>query len=432
MDNVTHTLVGLIVGETLNAHSRADSRGLTPAVRRTALVAVSMVGSNAPDLDLLGSLGGAGSRNLDYVLWHRGYTHTWPGCLVLSLVLYTCAAAWLRARGRSPSGSDRLWLLGAALLSTFLHLAMDYLNSYGVHPFWPEDNHWRYGDAVFIVEPLYWAAAAPLFFSLRTAVARFLYGLAMLGVPALGLVTGLMTIVPSMLFAGATLLMMILGRSSGTIRAARISALAAVTVTATFVFAAHVSARQAESFARAAFPADRLVDHVLTPGPADPLCWDLWLLETDGDRYTARHAVLSLAPRIRPVDACRVGGPGPDTHTAPLVPSRATDTAAIHWIGEFSMSRAALREDVEGECAAAAFMLFARAPFIAQDPRVLGDLRFDRGRASRSFEIPLAASHPAGNSPAGGSSVAACGHTAPWIAPRADLIGADPIAGGRN
>lgn len=76
MDNVTHTLVGLIVGESAATHARPRERGLSIQTRRTALMAVAVVGSNSPDLDLLVSLRGSSAGNLDYMLWHRGYTHT--------------------------------------------------------------------------------------------------------------------------------------------------------------------------------------------------------------------------------------------------------------------------------------------------------------------------------------------------------------------
>jgi inner membrane protein len=33
---------------------------------------------------------------------------------------------------------------------------MDSLNVYGVHPLWPFDPNWYYGDLVFIVEPVFW------------------------------------------------------------------------------------------------------------------------------------------------------------------------------------------------------------------------------------------------------------------------------------
>jgi inner membrane protein len=409
VDNITHALVGLIAGEALDAHRRTSSPGLAPGRRRNVLVAVSIIGSNSPDLDLLAS--GAGSH-LDYMLWHRGYTHTLPGCLTLALLLYGGTEIWLRAKRLEPSGADRLLLLGAAFLSTFLHLAMDYLNSYGVHPFWPWDSRWRYGDAVFIVEPLYWAAAAPLWFRLRTRTSRILYALAMLGVLVLGAASGMMSAGICALIACATLALVRTGRLAGTAGAARISALLALGVTTACILAGRAAAREAEDLARRTFSAERLLDHVLTPAPANPLCWDLWLLTRNGERYIARHAAVGLMPAIRTGAAC--GPRESEAHTAPLSAVPAADTAEIHWLGQFSLPRVALMQAASGNCLAGAFMLFSRAPFLSADPPLLGDLRFDRGRERGSFEIPL---------PESRERAAACPRTAPWVAPRAELLG---------
>jgi inner membrane protein len=49
-------------------------------------------------------------------------------------------------------------LLAAVAGGLLLHIGMDYLNVYGVHPFYPFDNRWLYGDLVFIVEPAFWVA----------------------------------------------------------------------------------------------------------------------------------------------------------------------------------------------------------------------------------------------------------------------------------
>ncbi len=56
-----------------------------------------------------------------------------------------------------------------AVVGVLLHLGMEALNSYGVHPYWPlEQRLGRTGDSVFIIEPLYWLATAPLFFLMRS------------------------------------------------------------------------------------------------------------------------------------------------------------------------------------------------------------------------------------------------------------------------
>jgi inner membrane protein len=419
VDNVTHTLVGLIVGESAATHALPREQGLSIQTRRTALMAVAVLGSNSPDLDLLVSLRGSPASNLDYMLWHRGYTHTLLGCAALALLLYAVTDLVLRMRRLAPSREDRLLLLGTAVLATALHLAMDYLNSYGVHPFWPMDNHWRYGDRVFIVEPLYWVAAAPLWWGLRRAASRLLFALAVVGIVVLGLATGMMSGLSCLTIAVGFLLLAAAGSRLSARSAARMSVVLGLAVTCAFALAGREAAQRAGGLARANFPDDRLLDHVLTPQPANPLCWDLLLLEASGDRYVARHAVLSLGPALLPAGGCALAEPVP--HTAPRVAVAARDTPAVQWLGETFVPGSLLKEVVAANCEAAAFMLFARAPFIAVDAEgaVLGDLRFDRGRERGSFEVSLSGdrvSDPAGHS-------LTCRRAAPWVAPRADLLG---------
>jgi inner membrane protein len=419
VDNVTHTLVGLIIGESAATHALPRAQGLPLQTRRTALLAVALIGSNSPDLDLLVSLRGSSAGNLGYMLWHRGYTHTLLGCAALALLLYSATDLVLRMRHLAPSREDRLLLLGTALLATALHLAMDYLNSYGVHPFWPMDNHWRYGDRVFIVEPLYWLAAAPLWWGLRTAASRLLFALAVVGVVVLGQATGMMSGLSCFALAVGFLLLAASGARLSARSAARMSVVLGLAVTCAFALAGREAAQRAEGLARANFPDDRLLDHVLTPQPANPLCWDLLLLETSGDRYVARHAVLSLGPAFLPAGGCALAKPEP--HTAPLVAVAARDTAAAQWLGETFVTDALLKAVVAANCEAAAFMLFARAPFIAVDAQgaVLGDLRFDRGRERGSFEVPLSGKEVSDRTGASRT----CRRAAPWVAPRADLLG---------
>jgi inner membrane protein len=422
VDNVTHTLIGLITGEAVVNHARPSEHGLAAPVRRTLLVAVAVIGSNSPDLDLLLSTRGSEPANLNYMLWHRGYTHTVLGCLALALILYGCAEAWLYLRRLKPSRRDRALLLGTALFTTALHLVMDYLNSYGVHPFWPAENRWSYGDSVFIVEPLYWAAAAPLFFLLRSRFSRVLFGLALISAVAVGAATSFLSAASCAVLALSTVLLIALGARISAPRAARISVALGLALTLLLVSAGRSAAHRAQALAHAAFPEDRLLDHVLSPLPVNPFCWDLWLLETRGDRYLARHAILAIAPRALPAQECHVFPR--EQHSAPLTRVSAPDSAGVRWLDEFSMSTTELKLNVDANCNAAAFMLFARAPFLARTDsgeaeraRILGDLRFDRGGESSGFEIPL------------GQDVAHthalprdCGRAAPWAAPRADLL----------
>lgn len=409
MDNLTHSLIGLIAGEAVVQHTAAEPDGLSAPVRRKILIAVAVIGSNSPDLDLLFSMRHGG--NVGYMLWHRGYTHTVLGCLALSLLLYAAAEIWLRLRHLKASRRDRMLIIATAAFTTALHLAMDFLNSYGVHPFWPADGRWRYGDSVFIVEPLYWAAAAPLFFLVRSRGLRVFLAAAYILVTLLGVALQLISAASCAVLAVSGACLVAMGRSLDGRTAARLSVALALAVTGAFALAGREAALKAEALSRALFAPDRLIDHVLTPMPVNPFCWDLILLQENGDRYIARHAILAIAPQLTAAAACPAD-PQP-THTAPLTPVAAADSAQLRWLGEFSMARSQLSNYVEESCTAAEFMQFARAPFVLDSGvrALMGDLRFDHGRESGSFEVALSA-----------ESKGACESSAPWDPPRADLL----------
>ena len=415
MDNLTHTLIGLIAGESVAHSTPAREPGLAPAVRRGLFVVLAAVGGNLPDLDLLYSYRGVPhdtQAKLSYVLQHRGYTHTVLGCLVLAALLYAGAELWLRYRHLRVTRRDRLELAGMSMFGTFLHLGMDFLNSYGVHPFWPVENDWFYGDSMFIVEPLYWAAAAPLIFMTRSWVVRVIIALALLAGLILSVVSNLVPLLPCVGFIVLTLALLVVGVSCPARTAAIVSAAAMICITAGFIVAGQLAAHRVAALAAADFPGDRMIDRVLSPGPLNPLCWDVLLLETHGDRYTVRRGVLSDAPALIPATGCRTL-PGNRPTIAPPTKVPAPESAGIHWTGEFDMPKALLAQLVAGHCNAAALMQFARVPFASELERdwVIGDLRFPGGPGGGMADIDI-----------GPASAGPCPKTAPWTPPRADLL----------
>jgi inner membrane protein len=412
VDNLTHTLIGLVAGDSIaRSTAPANSPGLSAELRRNCFVIIAAVGSNLPDIDLV--LTGVVTRDkLAYLLQHRGYTHTIVGCVVLALLLYGATEIWARLRRLTLSRSDRLSLGGVALLGTLLHLGMDALNSYGVHPFWPFNDEWVYGDAVFIVEPLYWVAAAPMFFLVKSLAARIAVGIALLaafvahvfthlGQPAWYIGIGLLTIA-----------LLAVGKRASARTAALTSAAATVGVTAMFIFAGQAAAHRVDAIAAQDFPLEKGIDHVLSPSPTNPFCWDVLLLQSGGGRYIARHAMLANAPSLVATDRCPGIFEG-QLSTAPMTPVLAPASAAVRWLGQFSMPENRLASLVAQDCEAFELMQFVRAPFAVEvDGRwVLGDLRFDRERALGMAEIEIEAP---GHSP--------CSHHAPWVPPRADLL----------
>ena len=197
---------------------RARPRG-RPAPLRTALpdgtfrrlvVVCLVVGSNLPDADLLyTSLGGG---PLAYVLQHRGYTHTLVGALAGSALWWCGCALWLRYRHLRATAVEQTWLAAAGASGVLLHLAMDYTNNYGVHPFWPFYDGWVYGDSVFILEPLLWLAALPLVFLLETVVARVLVALLLGVITLLVLVSGVVATPALIVFVGLAAAMLAASR----------------------------------------------------------------------------------------------------------------------------------------------------------------------------------------------------------------------------
>jgi len=143
MDNVTHSLTGLMMSRAL------WGRG----ARGTALMMV--LAANAPDLDVVGWFGGS----LSYLQMHRGYTHSLlcaPLVAAVPLLLVRLFA------GTQITQARYLACLGGVLS----HLLMDWTNVYGVRMLLPFSSRWLHLDITDIVDPWIWlillvAVAAP-------------------------------------------------------------------------------------------------------------------------------------------------------------------------------------------------------------------------------------------------------------------------------
>jgi inner membrane protein len=407
MDNLSHTLISVLVGETIARVLPAARSSLPDPTRRGLVVGLMAVGANLPDLDFIYS--SITHNKLDYLLQHRGHTHTVLGALVIATLTIVVCRAWLKYRGLQPSLRDLGVLLGVALFAPLLHIAMDFTNSYGVHPFWPLHNEWLYGDAVFIVEPLLWVAAAPLVFVLRTKIARVLVSLALLAAVALSIVTGM---VPHSLVVALTLLIATL-LAVGRYAAPRTALFAGVATwlltTCCFVVASHRAAK--ELAALTAQSEMKLLDHVLTPMPANPFCWDTLLIQSDGTHYALRQATLSLAPHW--ISAQNCPSRGADDITAPRVPVLTANTKSLHWRGKVVLPLAELKRLAAAHCEMSDLLRFARAPFfVARDGReIVGDLRYDLEPEVAFTELELGKDRCPGFVPK-------------WQPPRADLLSA--------
>jgi inner membrane protein len=414
LDNLTHSLIGLIAGDCIARGLPEPPHAEMPhGERRLILLLLFVIGGNLPDIDLLLTLPAFSTDPLRYVLEHRGYTHTILGCCILALCLYAGVETWAWWRRRRLVPSQRALFLAAAVSGTLLHLGMDYLNSYGVHPLWPWHDGWLYGDSVFIVEPLYWVATAPLIFTVHSRTAKAILAIATTAGLALSLylhprqpvaATGMVLLMAALWMAGRF----------GTPRlAAVVSAVCATTVTAVFIFEGRVAVRTATYVAQAVLRGERVLDHVVTPVPTNPVCWDMLLLTTGSGTYRAVHGMLSTLPHWLDASDCPAMPGRSGSTTAPQLRVSALTSPEVHWLGQFSIPEQQLREVAASSCQTKELMQFVRAPFAIHlgNGWLLGDLRFDRGSRMGIAQIY-----------AGTGAHTSCTIDAPWLPPRSDLL----------
>jgi len=412
MDNLTHSLVGLLVGEAAAAVANDSQRGLDPATKRTAMLGLMLVGSNFPDFDLFYTAF-AGSK-LGYLLHHRGYTHTLIGALVATLAMLGGCELWMRRQRLQPTAKDRMQLLFVALLAPLLHIAMDFTNNYGVHPFWPFYNGWLYGDSVFIIEPLLWSVAAPLALLFRSNSARYAIWLVLIGGSGLCLFSGLVPMLSGCVYLLLTALLLGLAAFASPRMALFTGVGSWLLTTLVFMMSSHIAGNRVGALAAAAFPGFRTLDHVLTPMPVNPVCWDVLLVQEDAKNAVLRRATLSLAPGLVQATQCP-DGVAPNGTTAKLQPVPAPDGPAIHWKGEVTTPLEQLRTAVATSCEAQGFMRFARAPWLlfTSQTTTLGDLRYDRETGLGFAELQFASPPPPHR----------CTRPLPpWLPPRGDLL----------
>lgn len=159
MDNLTHTLVGAVIGQA----------GLK---RKTGLAMPALlVGANIPDVDV-GCF--VWLDGLEHLAFRRGITHGPPAMLLLPLALAGSLwwfDRWQERRGTRPEGRLPVrfgWLYALAFIACLSHPALDWLNNYGVRLLEPFSSRWFYGDTLFIADPWMWAVlGGGLWLSLR-------------------------------------------------------------------------------------------------------------------------------------------------------------------------------------------------------------------------------------------------------------------------
>ncbi len=396
MDNLTHTLAGVVSADLALwlfervRPSRPPSRNF-----RTLALMTSALASNAPDIDFVyvGITGG----KLGYLLHHRGHTHTLLGLLPLSALCVGLAVLIERMLGRRTSLRGAVGLFGFAVFGAFLHLCMDFSNNYGVHPFWPFDNRWFYGDTLFIVEPWLLLALAGGSMGALGRSMRVLIGVAMAALLALGWRGDYMG--PGL--AGA-LTVYAFGWLWWAQRAAPAGRLlGTVGVCLSFLGCSlwgRYAARSALAEALAADTELSVAELVSTPAPGNPFCWQVLAVQRSRTQYVVRQGLVASWPALLEARECAWQSEG---NTAPLAPSALAVSSPrgyrVVWGPEFRAPIAELVQTLSGDCRAAAFARFARVPFWIRKgdaTTLIGDFRYDRSPAVDFAELPLGGEAP--------------------------------------
>ncbi|PWW00683.1 inner membrane protein [Paenibacillus cellulosilyticus] len=174
MDTASHLLLGF----TLAGASLAIPAVAADPTLQHALIAASMLGSHAPDLDAVARLKG----QTTYLRVHRGITHSLPAPFVWALLI-GWPMAWLFGT-MDHLGLLMLW----AFLAVCFHVTLDLFNGYGVQCLRPFTRRWLHLDSLCLFDPyifgshllcgLLWLSG--LANSIMGTVFEILYGLTIL------------------------------------------------------------------------------------------------------------------------------------------------------------------------------------------------------------------------------------------------------------
>ncbi len=434
MDNITHSLAGLLLADAtvqLRGRNRTASDGTGRGSFAIVAAVTGVVGANLPDSDvlwiaLLRSLGRL--DELGALLHHRGYTHTLLAALIWIPLLSGASIAALRRSAVSAfipprRASDGGWLVLLSSVTVLSHILLDFTNDYGVHPLSPFSHQWFHGDSVFIIEPWLWVAAVPAL--LRNAGSRAVR-IALVALLATGL--GLSWAVPQVPAAAAVIvtlgaaawLWLVRRQTPPVAVAAGIGGWISVTV----CFALGTSLARANVRKSAPFDqATRLngservavYDVIASATPANPFCARVITIEASATRYRLTTGWASAAPLLLSAASCARGARADTAIGAQHLTMRrvqAPPTADISWGWTWDAPRSELAALAAGSCEVAGWMQFARAPFwtaVGADSVMVGDLRYDRDRGVSVARFTFA------------RQSANCAPTPAWTPPRSDV-----------
>lgn len=411
MDNITHSLVGALTAETALTFLNIKKPELVISRRtKIAFYLSSFLSNNICDLDFVVGLFLKPNR-LQYLLHHRGHTHTFvmaPFQAALIVLLFWGVA---KLQKRPWEKFEMKAIAALSLLGCFLHIGLDFLNQYGIHPFWPFNNHWFYADMMFIVEPWIWVTILPfLFFSSSHRYMR--WAVVCLIVSAFGLV-GLSGFVPKTMGWVVGLWSLILFLSFKYLEQKNRLAVCyfsfGLFLSVFFLECHWLKAEIKERFQKEE-PEITLNDVILSPFPSNPVCWQIVTVESSRDRqlFDLRKGVVSLFTHLYRPEEC-LSLITRKNEAEPLNPKH----PHVIWTSHRRYLRQHLVKLWKENCSAAAQLKFVRAPFwYEQDKKLyLADMRFETGGRDNFSKLDIS------------NGKTDCPKAIPpWVEPREDLL----------
>lgn len=408
MDNITHSLVGALTAET--ALALLNVRKPEFAISKRTKIAFGLsafFANNICDLDFLWAMMLKPTR-LQYLLHHRGHTHTFITLPIQAALIVLLFLGYAKLKKFTWETFELKGIAGLALLGCVLHILLDFLNQYGVHPFWPFYNGWFYADMMFIVEPWIWLTILPLLFFASShryrrglVICLFLSAFALLGwsgfVPK-----GMATIVGlwSVLLCGVFYYLG--GKTRLAICGGALTLLIVV-----FGLESYWLKKEIKKRFEIEEPGISINDVILSPFPSNPICWQVVTVESPKDRsyFKLRKGVVSIFTGLYRPQEC-LSLVSSQSHSDQKHPQ-------VIWTTHLKYPREELVKLWKDNCLAAAQLKFVRAPFWyhKNEKLYLADLRFEAGNRGNfsQLEIP-------------NSSHECPKWIPPWSEPRADLL----------
>jgi inner membrane protein len=262
-----------------------------------------------------------------------------------------------------------------------------------------------------IIEPFLWAAMAPpLYFAVATRGARIALSIVLLFGIVLCFLRDFVPRSMAISVTGLALVVGVLAYYAEPRRRALLGVAATLAVILTFVTVQRTARAGVLARVAADFPKATTHDLALTPMPANPLCWNAILIQTEGDAYLVRSGVFAAFPAFMNAAECPF-----NSVISPTAPSRFVEgpaRAELRWQRQFSAPRRELVA-LSQECVASALLRFVRAPYWTSErfgARIVGDVRYDRLPDLDFSDLRIERGAPCPR------------FVPPWIPPRTELL----------